>query len=330
MQEYEQFRSIISDLKFKLQSEDYLAWKRCLVEYEKEKAKFIATAGKIKATFFGLVQNLMSKGLDAAQQDAELQKLLQQFESQFTPTVESFKSNLQNLLETIQDENKRKTWWSSIKTSTVSTSSDGSSTRTSFTETKSGGGQSGSVLGAVRSAAGGILGASASAVSKSASFVSSKLGGGQGDSNGQYGESNDDSYGQSGGYSSHSVQASHSRAYGSSGSFESQQRSGLSGDSDDNGSQSDNDGSGQSGLGISSTSKHVKKEESSYSKSGYDGIAVSKHEKKEETLYQGGSLDDNDGTDDSGSQSGYGVSSSKEEGFSVSRSGSKKRMCECT
>ncbi|XP_008469242.1 uncharacterized protein LOC103506625 [Diaphorina citri] len=39
IQEFEEFKNTISQLKFNLQTDDYYAWQRCLSEYEKEKLR---------------------------------------------------------------------------------------------------------------------------------------------------------------------------------------------------------------------------------------------------------------------------------------------------
>uniref|UniRef100_A0A8D8PLW8 Uncharacterized protein n=1 Tax=Cacopsylla melanoneura TaxID=428564 RepID=A0A8D8PLW8_9HEMI len=85
--EFEQFRNTLNRLKFKLETDDYFAWKRCLSEYEKEKLRYVESVEKCKYSFNELVQSLQSRNLDAAQYDLELQKVFQQFQTQFTPAV---------------------------------------------------------------------------------------------------------------------------------------------------------------------------------------------------------------------------------------------------
>ncbi|KAL1457121.1 hypothetical protein WDU94_001782 [Cyamophila willieti] len=137
-QEFEQFKNTLSQLKFKLQSEDYSAWKRCLSEYEKEKLRYLESVEKIKSSFNGLVQSLATRKLAAAQYDLELQKIFQQFQTQFTPAANLFKTNIKYLLDTIRDDDRRKKWWSTVKTTEEVTTSDGKTTRTSTTQVDSG------------------------------------------------------------------------------------------------------------------------------------------------------------------------------------------------
>ncbi|KAL1459694.1 hypothetical protein WDU94_011651 [Cyamophila willieti] len=137
-QEFEQFKDTLSQLKFKLQTDDYFAWKRCLSEYEKEKLRYLESVEKYKSSFNGLVQNLASRKLDAALYEVELQKIFQQFQTQFTPTVTLFKTNIKYLYDTIRDDNRRKKWWSTVKTTEEVTTSDGKTTRTATTQIDSG------------------------------------------------------------------------------------------------------------------------------------------------------------------------------------------------
>ncbi|KAL1456153.1 hypothetical protein WDU94_000902 [Cyamophila willieti] len=137
-QEFEQFKNTISQLKFKLQSEDYFAWKRCLSEYEKEKLRYLESVEKCKSSFNELVQSLATRKLSAAQYDLELQKIFQQFQTQFTPSANLFKTNIKYLLDTIRDDDRRKKWWSTVKTTEEVTTSDGKTTRTLTTQVDSG------------------------------------------------------------------------------------------------------------------------------------------------------------------------------------------------
>ncbi|KAL1460936.1 hypothetical protein WDU94_012872 [Cyamophila willieti] len=190
MQEFEKFKETLSQLKFNVLSEDFLAWKQCLSEYEKEKVRFIATAAKIKLTFLSMVQNLTSQRIDANQYQQELEKLLQQFETEFQPAVETFKTNIKNLFETIQDENRRHTWWHSVKNKVstaldkVSTTVDKvsktvDSTRTSVFDSSVDKQSGASLFNKIKSVPGGILTGSANVLSKTSTFVKSKLGNGQ-------------------------------------------------------------------------------------------------------------------------------------------------------
>uniref|UniRef100_A0A8D8M7S0 Uncharacterized protein n=1 Tax=Cacopsylla melanoneura TaxID=428564 RepID=A0A8D8M7S0_9HEMI len=138
-QEFEQFKNTLSQLKFKLQTDDYYAWKKCLSEYEKEKLRYLQSVEKCKSSFNGLVQSLAARKLDAAQYEQELQKIFQQFQTQFTPAVNLFKTNIKYLYDTIRDEKRRRTWWSTVKTTEeVTTSADGKTTRTAITQVDSG------------------------------------------------------------------------------------------------------------------------------------------------------------------------------------------------
>ncbi|XP_008469235.1 uncharacterized protein LOC103506617 [Diaphorina citri] len=138
IQEFEEFKNTISQLKFTLQTDDYYAWQRCLSEYEKEKLRFLDTAARIRLNFNDLVRNLSSRNYDAARYQLELQNLLQQFQSEFTPSVELFRTNIRTLYETIRDKKRRRKWWSKVKTTQVTTGPDGSVTKTTTTETRSG------------------------------------------------------------------------------------------------------------------------------------------------------------------------------------------------
>uniref|UniRef100_A0A8D9AIE3 Uncharacterized protein n=1 Tax=Cacopsylla melanoneura TaxID=428564 RepID=A0A8D9AIE3_9HEMI len=137
-QEFEQFKNTLSQLKFKLQTDDYYAWKKCLSEYEKEKLRYLQSVEKCKSSFNGLVQSLAARKLDAAQYEQELQKIFQQFQSQFTPAANLFKTNIKYLYDTIRDDGLRKKWWSTVKTTEEVTTSDGKTTRSSITQVDSG------------------------------------------------------------------------------------------------------------------------------------------------------------------------------------------------
>uniref|UniRef100_A0A8D8WBU5 Uncharacterized protein n=1 Tax=Cacopsylla melanoneura TaxID=428564 RepID=A0A8D8WBU5_9HEMI len=181
MQEFDKYKETLSQLKFNVLSEDFLAWKQCLSEYEKEKVQFAATAAKMKLTFLSMVQKLTSQKLEASQYQQELEKLLQQFDTAFRPAVETFKTNIENLFETIQDENRRRTWWSSVKNKVSKTvdkvSSTVGSARSSLSDSSTD--QQSGLYNKIKSVSGNIVAGSANMLSKTSSFVASKLGNAQ-------------------------------------------------------------------------------------------------------------------------------------------------------
>lgn len=179
IQEFTQFRKLLRQLKFELKTEDYFAWKRCLKEYDLAKRNFIKTARRMKLSFQGQLKSLMARNLAADQYQMELQNLLQQFQTEFTPSVESFHTNIKNLFETIRDEKRRKKWWSTVKTTEITTGPDGTQTRTSLTQTSSGigGQQTGySKSSESNSIAGGLLGGPSSVEYKTSSMAKTKIG----------------------------------------------------------------------------------------------------------------------------------------------------------
>uniref|UniRef100_A0A8D8XTF2 Uncharacterized protein n=1 Tax=Cacopsylla melanoneura TaxID=428564 RepID=A0A8D8XTF2_9HEMI len=225
IQDFEKYRSILSQLKFQLKSEDYSAWRRCLKEFRKEKLRYVKEVNRIKASFAGLVRSLVTRKLDPAQYEIELQKLFQQFQTQFTPAVESFKTKIQYLFDTISDDNKRKEWWSTMKTTEVQTE-NGQTTRTSLTQMDSGiGGQrTQSITKQSQSVSNAVLGGSSNVLSQSSSFKQSKLGG----SSGGYGGSSNN--GNEGAGNSFSAQSESQEMGGSQSKYSSSsERSGSSG-----------------------------------------------------------------------------------------------------
>lgn len=278
-QEYEQFKNLISQLKFKLQSEDYNAWKRCLSEYEREKASFLERAGQIKQYFFEVHRQLRSRNLNAAQYQHELQNLFQQFESQFTPSVESFKYKIKDLFDTIRDDNRRRKWWKTVEKTQITTGADGRTTRTSLTQINHGvGGHStGSFTHHSQSTSGGFGGGysqgssfnggvvgGSSSVSRSSSFHAGfgqggSSGFGQGGSNGGYGN---------GGYNGGSQQSSGGDGSSNYDASSQQRKLEISKES-----KSTEVSSGQSGYSVSAK-KEVKKEESAVTGSMSDNSKI--------------------------------------------------------
>uniref|UniRef100_A0A8D8US10 Uncharacterized protein n=1 Tax=Cacopsylla melanoneura TaxID=428564 RepID=A0A8D8US10_9HEMI len=250
IQDFEKYRSILSQLKFQLKSEDYSAWRRCLKEFRKEKLRYVKEVNRIKASFAGLVRSLVTRKLDPAQYEIELQKLFQQFQTQFTPAVESFKTKIQYLFDTISDDNKRKEWWSTMKTTEVQTE-NGQTTRTSLTQMDSGiGGQrTQSITKQSQSVSNAVLGGSSNVLSQSSSFKQSKLGG----SSGGYGGSSNN--GNEGAGNSFSAQSESQEMGGSQSKYSSSSERSGSGGSGQQYNSGDDSPSQQSNSGYDATNE---------------------------------------------------------------------------
>lgn len=321
IQEFTQFRKLLRQLKFELKTEDYFAWKRCLKEYDLAKRNFIKTARRMKLSFQGQLKSLMARNLAADQYQMELQNLLQQFQTEFTPSVESFHTNIKNLFETIRDEKRRKKWWSTVKTTEITTGPDGTQTRTSLTQTSSGigGQQTGySKSSESNSIAGGLLGGSSSVEYKTSSKDKTKIGtvgggsggyvasGSQSESSTRDIDEDNDSDDKDSGSSKYSVsQESKTGDYGASSSKESSQESKT----------------GDYGASSSEESSQVSKE-SKYSAKGAKsaGSFVDNNQINFSQVQTRTGLKEGYGTSQS-SKEGYGTSqSSKEEGV-VKKSG---------